>query len=1080
MGRRAVDLTAPVPILGVPALVGVRGWRTIAGDRTGGALLQSWGTQCSIGVQTSPAVGRPPVNSMQLPGALAASDSIQMSNSSINNDSEYKEILKSDQEKRAILKLKTRSSKTKKEVTFQTVECEASRDVTCSLEISQTHCQSKETKGSLPPSQDAGVKSKLRPPRYSNGSVVDSEAIGGISVDGIEAEPVASSVGKKQAKLQSHHAEKSGRPLLLSGVRPFRTPQKICGQCGGRQSDAAGIFTLDQKSACHGEKAVNPLLTTDQFPLTEPEHKIKQQNSDITGRDERTSVVEVAHSKIGTPLCPLHSRSNLAVARKALFTQQSTFVSAKTINVTKATTETKPSQHNTVSQASRLHLTPQMATATKSNIPHTTHTYPQNRGIPQRNLTHHNWPMSVCVSVHAAPDTTPPSLYTTATGAGTISITNALKRTAEFNAALAPAENMALANAASKNQSSVFAAKVNADGSEAKPVSLAPSALEAAHKLETDTQFASVSQSCVPPCSGYAPHQRSLFTAVMDSSGRPAISSAPQSTAPHVPLSTPQQSTWRQNSDKITHYSTKPATSQCYSVQPKCKNAETALVYTETPNAALNSSNPQNSNSSPLSGVAPNSTIMRRCAQATALRNSSTCVKSSPPTAAASDATTAESQAGACVSAAVSLQSADETQHNRERGGNNTNPPGKGSDAQASDESGSGCVASAEENSSTACPAVVSELATLPEYHQRDTDASHSKSDITTRSDSHRGGNKINANPIKTLLTYESKPHENSSVSQVTSLRNYISLIKPSGSCLHACTSTERRCGGYSERAGQCAACPPANTDQQIKKAEKLAARPADVGLDPSADKHTNPRGDANGVKASLNQLTSGSDTSSLPRSQKDPELSSILTPPVGDLYSDPGCNSTLPSFAMDLASRPRLQLSLSGLRPCPGNTGGAHSHPADVARLLPPSPQCCKSATLQQKLENVEASLAANKDRITTLLNIIHDLEMSHTPSSGRRCNAAGQDLRNCATCQKTACIVYSVEYDFRQQERHLLEVLNRSPRGNKAFSTHLAHSLNISMLRNTIKNLTKSKVKSKKLCKTLFKWLPRKIQQR
>lgn len=72
------------------------------------------------------------------------------------------------------------------------------------------------------------------------------------------------------------------------------------------------------------------------------------------------------------------------------------------------------------------------------------------------------------------------------------------------------------------------------------------------------------------------------------------------------------------------------------------------------------------------------------------------------------------------------------------------------------------------------------------------------------------------------------------------------------------------------------------------------------------------------------------------------------------------------------------------------------------------------------------------------------------------------------------------SVEYDFRQQERHLLEVLNRSPRENKAFSTHLAHSLNISMLRNTIKNLTKSKVKSKKLCKTLFKWLPRKIQQR
>lgn len=925
---------------------------------------------------------------MQLPGALAApSDSTQMSNSSIN-DSEHKEILKSDQEKWAILKLKTRSSKTKKEVTFKTVECEASRDVTCSLEIRQTHCQSQETKGTLPPSQDAGVKSKVRAPRYSNGSVVDSEAIGGISLDGIEAEPVASSVGKKQTKLQSHHAEKSGRPLLLSGARPLKTPQKICGQCGGRQSDAVGIFTLDQKSACHGEKGANPLLTTDQFPLTEPEHKIKQQkNSDITGRDERTSVVEVTHTQ---KLCPLHSRSHLAVARKALFTQQSTFVSAKTANVTKATIETKLPQHNTFSQASRLHSTPQMATATKSNTPHTTHTYPQNRGIPQRNLTHHNWPMSVCVSVHAAPATTPPSLYTMATGAGTISITNALKKTKEFNAALAPAENMALDNAKSKNQSSVFAAKVNADGSKATPVSLAPSALEASHKLETDAQFASVSQSCAPPCSGHAPQQRSPFTAVMDSSGRPAASSAPRRTAQHVPLSTPQQSTWKQNSDKITHYSTKPATSQCYWVQPECINTETALrVYSETPNAALNSSNHQNSNSSPLAGVTPNSTIMRRCAQATALRNSSTRVKSSPPTADAS-----ESQA----SEAISLQSAEETQRHGERGGNNGNPPGKGSDAQASDDSGSGCVASAEENSSTACPAAVPELATLPEYPQRDTDASRSKSDTTTRSHSHTGGNKRNANPIKTLLTYESKPHENPGVSQVTSLRNYISLIKPSGSRLHACTSAQRRCGGDSARAGQRAACPPANTDGQIKQAEMLAARPADVGLQPSADRHTHqptrfvpslepPRGDAGGVEATLNQLTSGSGPSSFPRSQKDPELSSFLTPPFndrGDLYPDPGGNSTLPSSAMDLATRPRLQLSLCGLRPCPGDAGGAHSHPADVARLLPPSPQCCKSASLQQKLENVEASLAANKDRITTLLNIIHDLETSHTPSSG------------------------------------------------------------------------------------------------
>ncbi|KAF3706609.1 Protein FAM196B [Channa argus] len=160
-------------------------------------------------------------------------------------------------------------------------------------------------------------------------------------------------------------------------------------------------------------------------------------------------------------------------------------------------------------------------------------------------------------------------------------------------------------------------------------------------------------------------------------------------------------------------------------------------------------------------------------------------------------------------------------------------------------------------------------------------------------------------------------------------------------------------------------------------------------------------------------------------------------------------------------------------------DTSLAHSHPADAASLLPPSPQCCKSAALQQRLEIVEASLSANKDRITTLLNIIHDLETCHTPTRGLRCFQTGQDLKNCPTCQKTACIVYSVEYDFRQQERRFLEVLNHSARGTNSFSMHLSQPLDFSLLRNLIKNLTKSKVKSKKLCKTLFKWLPKKIQQ-
>lgn len=890
-----------------------------------------------------------------------------MSNSFINHNSEYKEILRSDKEKGAILKLKTRNSKTKKEVTFQTAAFEASKDVTCSLESRQKCCHAKEIRGSLQLADNAGAKSKMKPARYSNGSVVDSEAIGGISVD--ETEPV------QHTKLPSHQAEKSGNPLLISGARPGRTLQQMCGHCGGRQADAPGITPLDQKSACLREKGVNPVLGLNQSPFKISDKKIPV-SPQLYLRDE------FVHRKIGPQSCPVHSRSNLAVASNAFFTQPSTFVSAKTANVTKDTVVTKPPHHDIISQATRFLLTPQMATATKTNIPRS-HTYPQNRRIPQRNLTHHNVPLSVCVSVHAAPDSTPPSLYTTATGAGTVSITNA-HRTTECSNLLTAAEN----GAAAKGKH-----EITREGSKSKctpmtihchTVSLAPSASEAVHKLETSTQTAAVGQSSIPPNSGHQPQQRPSFRAVMDSSRLPAISSAPCSAAPHVPLSTTQQHILKQNSDKMTHYSIKSAASQCRSDQPKYTNTETTVrVYAATPNAALNLPNKQNSTSCPLSGMAPNSTSTCRKGQAIALRNSSPYLKTLPPT----------------PTGAVSLQSAEETQHNRELAGNNTNPPGKGSGARAKNDSGLGRVASAS------CPAAVFQLAKPPTCHQSDTDASYSQADISPRSDPHSGGNQVNSNPIRKLVT-ESNYHENSSVSQATSLQNYISLIKLSGSRLHACMSTERCCEGDPERVGQRAARSPVNPDQQTKKVQEIAARREDAKVNSSAAKHThnaparvsslaNADGDANSVSESFIQLTSGSDTSSLARADKGPELSSAPTPPLNtrwNLYSGPECSPVLPSSTMSPASRPRLQSvvgldlesSPSGPRPCPRDTGSAHSHPADVARLLPPSPQCCKSASLQQKLESVEASLAANKDRITTLLNIIRDLETSHTPSSG------------------------------------------------------------------------------------------------
>ncbi|XP_044136815.1 protein INSYN2B [Bufo gargarizans] len=81
---------------------------------------------------------------------------------------------------------------------------------------------------------------------------------------------------------------------------------------------------------------------------------------------------------------------------------------------------------------------------------------------------------------------------------------------------------------------------------------------------------------------------------------------------------------------------------------------------------------------------------------------------------------------------------------------------------------------------------------------------------------------------------------------------------------------------------------------------------------------------------------------------------------------------------------------------------------------------------SLQGKLQTVEESLQSNQKKIKILLNVIQDLEKARAFSEGRFYRT-GQDLNNCSTCQSTACIIYSVEYDFRQQEERFLHILKK-----------------------------------------------------
>ncbi|KAK0150557.1 Protein FAM196B [Merluccius polli] len=66
----------------------------------------------------------------------------------------------------------------------------------------------------------------------------------------------------------------------------------------------------------------------------------------------------------------------------------------------------------------------------------------------------------------------------------------------------------------------------------------------------------------------------------------------------------------------------------------------------------------------------------------------------------------------------------------------------------------------------------------------------------------------------------------------------------------------------------------------------------------------------------------------------------------------------------------------------------------------------------LEGRLHTVEESLLSNQEKIKVLLNVIQDLEKSKALSEGRHSYRTGQDINNCPTCQKTACIIYRLWY--------------------------------------------------------------------
>ncbi|XP_026184418.1 serine-rich adhesin for platelets isoform X2 [Mastacembelus armatus] len=1086
MGRRAADLSTPVPVLGVPALVGVRGWKT-TGERTGGALLQTWGLQCSVGVQTSPGISRSATqHSVQLTDTTATPsyNITQTSNSDVT-----KEILlltKSDKERRAILKQKRGECKTKKEVTFEALGGEASKDVACSQRNSGgTYCYARAIKtnphfaGNAP-----NVRPKLKSAaRYFNGSVVDSDAIGGISVDNDETEPVKSATSheRDQTRLQGHYAEQSGR-TLLSAVRPFGVPQKICSHCGGRQS-VTGAATLGEKSpsahACPLKSARTSVPTTTHFhfdrngdlkPILDqtPESITNTNRTHITVNPQILHLnEELMYRKTPHPACPIHSKGNLVTLSHAhtggdaIATPPTTILHAKTITVTKATIETrqtdatvksfvKQPQGNKIPRPTSLILTPQMATATKPNNPHS-HTYPKLPKTAKHNASQNNVPQNACISAHENTLS-----HTTAVGPGNTSSTNIHKPVITFNTAVTDPEN------AKVSQHELLHPLNRAQVDIATNTTDSPKLTLKCPKLSKSTNALdpiNLSETTDRPTPASLPHTSCSPTHEANEKPFSNVSVNPTafSTFANIPNTTvPQFSTLNLNatSDQTTktssNHKAKSVATQIYLIQPKSSKSEPTLVNggthltTRSLNTTAETKSAESQTTLSSSAVLSSKFTCNSTYSNTALRNSSLTLKNSTSTASTSSSTLSDNQSNICVSSRNFLQSANAT---LEELAHNDSPyinkpshiQATGIRTQTNNESGVCGVVSNQGNNSKTTPLTLSEPLNVSSNHNQDSDAGthNPNSAWNPNIKSYSNKHKYSGDLIRELDVHKSKDHENSNLSQVTNLQNYISLIKSSSSSLQGCINTEQQrlehYQGYTDikHKGQCAPCPPVKTAQETdsnteQNALGISTRHANIKFKSNADKQKHPNYSTSTSQINCNSPSSANTSahvdpftqtsvhqnsdlhvSSLPRTLTGSELSFTAATPFKSeeelcRHTGPECNSIVPPSAMRSASHPLLQsckadaivrpdskFSPAPLQPCPEDTSLAHSHPADAALLLPPSPQCCKSAALQQRLETVEASLAANKDRITTLLNIIHDLEMCHTPTSSREINA-------------------------------------------------------------------------------------------
>ncbi|XP_019902772.1 inhibitory synaptic factor 2A [Esox lucius] len=115
-----------------------------------------------------------------------------------------------------------------------------------------------------------------------------------------------------------------------------------------------------------------------------------------------------------------------------------------------------------------------------------------------------------------------------------------------------------------------------------------------------------------------------------------------------------------------------------------------------------------------------------------------------------------------------------------------------------------------------------------------------------------------------------------------------------------------------------------------------------------------------------------------------------------------------------------------------PGRT-----NPGAACRQIVPVVTEGGGGDIKAQLQAMENLISSSQETIKVLLGVIQELEKGEAHREGLSYRT-GQDTANCDTCRNSACIIYSVELDFKQQEDKLQPLMKKlCPQDDSHFSS-------------------------------------------